>query len=57
MVKVVMIQGRGTSHDPAIVEIYEDDKLVKKISADVKDEEGADGGYYPTVKLAEVPVI
>lgn len=41
----------GTSHDPALVLVYFGDRLITTVTAHIEYEQGADGGYYPCVKL------
>ena len=41
----------GTSCDPAKVLVYEDDRLVAEVIAEVELKQGANGGYYHCVTL------
>ena len=41
----------ATSSDPAKVSVYEDNRLVAEVIAEVEQKQGADGGYYPCVTL------
>lgn len=47
----------GTSRDPAKVSIYENDRLLAEVIAEIELKQGADGGWYHCVTLRkEVPV-
>lgn len=50
-VKVEIKSEIGTSHDPAKVLVYEDDRLVAEVIGVVELKPGADGGYYHCVTL------
>lgn len=41
----------GTSRDPAKVSVYENDRLVAEVIAEVELQQGADGGWYHCVTL------
>ena len=41
----------GISRDPAKVLVYEDDRLVAEVIAEVELKQGANGGYYHCVTL------
>lgn len=41
----------GTSRDPAKVLVYEDDRLVAEVIAELELKQGADGGWYHCVTL------
>lgn len=43
----------ATSREPAKVVIYENDRVVAEVTAEVKLSMGADGGMYPCVKLTK----
>lgn len=47
----------GTSSDPAKVSIYEDERLVAEVTADIEYQPGADGGQYPCVILKKSAAI
>lgn len=42
------------SRDPARVFVYIGNQLVAEVRAHIEQEQGADGGYYPVVKLKNV---
>jgi hypothetical protein len=46
----------ATSKDPAQVLVYDGDKLVAKVTADVESKQGADDGFYPCVMLKNVKI-
>jgi len=41
----------GTSREPAKVSVYEDDRLVAEVIAEIELKQGADGGWYHCVTL------
>lgn len=41
----------GTSRDPAKVLVYEDNRLVAEVIAEIELKQGADGGWYHCVTL------
>lgn len=45
----------ATSHDPAIVRVYNDDKLVAEVKAQLRLGQGADGGFYDCIQLTLEP--
>lgn len=52
MAVIVKIQSEyGTSRDPAKVLVYENDRLVAEVIAEVELKQGADGGWYHCVTL------
>ncbi len=50
-VRVEVNSEGGASRDPAKVLVYEDDRLVAEVIAEVELKEGADGGLYSCVTL------
>jgi len=50
-VKVEVKSESGTSSEPAKVLVYEDDRLVAEVLAEVKLKQGADSGWYHCVTL------
>ena len=51
VVKVEVKSEIGTSSDPAKVLVYEDDRLVTEVVAEIELKQGADGGWYHCVTL------
>ena len=51
VVRVEVESEIGTSRDPAKVLVYEDDRLVAEVIAEVELKQGANGGYYHCVTL------
>lgn len=56
-VRVDLESQSGTSHDPARILVYADDRLVETITADVESQQGADDGYYPCVILKRIEAV
>ena len=56
MVTVNILSEIATSREPARIMVYEGDKLVAEVTAEIHDEQGADGGIYSVVKLKKVPI-
>lgn len=52
-VRVELKSQIGTSWDPAKVLVYEDDRLVAEVIADIEHKMGADGNFYPCVTLVK----
>ena len=50
-VKVEVRSEIGTSREPAKVLVYEDDRLVAEVIAEVELKQGADSGWYHCVTL------
>ena len=53
-VKVEVKSESGTSRDPAKILVYEDDRLVAEVVAEVELKQGADGGLYHCVTLKKI---
>ena len=53
MIEIKLIQEQVTLDKSAKVLIYEDGKLIKSVTAEIKSKRGADGGRYPCVQLNE----
>lgn len=51
--RIVLSDEVGTSHRRAEVSIYYEDKLYSVITTHIEYEQGADGGFYPCIKLTE----
>ena len=51
MVRVEVRSEVGTSREPAKVLVYEDERLIAEVLAEVELKQGADGGYYHCVTL------
>ena len=50
-VRVEVKSESGTSREPAKVLVFEDNRLVATIIAEVELKQGADNGWYPCVTL------
>ncbi|MDD5639405.1 MAG: hypothetical protein PHR47_01180 [Candidatus Pacebacteria bacterium] len=50
-VRIEIKQETGISREPAKVLVYEDDRLVAKVVAEIELKQGADGGWYHCVTL------
>ena len=50
-VRVEIGSESGTSYDPAKMLVYEDDRLVCEVIAEIEMKKGADGGWYHCVTL------
>ncbi len=44
----------ATSRSPATVKVFEDGKLIEEVIATVEHEKGADGDFYPVIKLSKM---
>lgn len=50
-IRVEIESEEGTSHRPARMRVFEEEKLVAEVIAEVELKQGADGGYYHCVTL------
>lgn len=50
-IRVEIRSGVATSDKPATVLVYEDDRLIAQVVAEIEHLPGADGGHYPCVIL------
>jgi len=50
-IRVEIVSESGTSLDPAKVFVYENDRLVAEVVAEIELKQGADGGLYSCVTL------
>ncbi|MEK7151717.1 MAG: hypothetical protein AAB784_03335 [Patescibacteria group bacterium] len=55
-IRVEIAQELAIGITPAYVLIYNNDELVTTIVAEIEQEKGADGKYYPCVKLKEITI-
>lgn len=52
-VRVELHSETATGNKPATVKVFDGEKLVTTVVAEVRRGQGADGGFYPVVELNE----
>lgn len=52
MIRIEIKSEIATSDHPARVLVYQGNRLIEEITAQIELKQGADGGYYPCVNLS-----